>query len=315
MTKSADKNKNTLIIRIPDLPDRLKRETESVIERVTNVSREHTKLDHTDSPSIIYHYTDDRGLHGILQSGELWFTQIFDLNDPSEMQHGFSIGHRLLLSALPDAATTARETITTVDRVTSMDNLKFYTCSFSTDKDELGQWRAYADDGKGYAVGFDARSMVDSNDLSLFAVRYDDKSLTEKLKRVIAAAMPFIKKYGATASPSPEADALTVVLASLSSSLMMTSSLYKHEDYKSENEFRLLLKHVSKYTPVFRMRPYFLVKYIKYPFRTHHPIKEIVVGPSTAETSRQFAHDCLKAYYNDKDVAITQSSIPYRSTR
>ena len=39
---------------------------------------------------IIYHYTNDVGLRGILETGKLWLTDIFNLNDPSELRHGFS---------------------------------------------------------------------------------------------------------------------------------------------------------------------------------------------------------------------------------
>ena len=41
--------------------------------------------DSEPSPEIIYHYTDDRGLQGILKSGKFWLTDIFNLNDPSEL--------------------------------------------------------------------------------------------------------------------------------------------------------------------------------------------------------------------------------------
>jgi hypothetical protein len=47
-------------------------------------------LDATAPPEIVYHYTDDNGLRGILDSGRLWLTDIFSLNDPSELIHGFS---------------------------------------------------------------------------------------------------------------------------------------------------------------------------------------------------------------------------------
>jgi hypothetical protein len=39
---------------------------------------------------LIYHYTNDAGLRGILETGQLWLTDIFKLNDPSEVYHGFS---------------------------------------------------------------------------------------------------------------------------------------------------------------------------------------------------------------------------------
>ena len=52
-----------------------------------------------EPPKIIYHYTNDVGLRGILESGQLWLSDIFNLNDPSELSHGFSHA----VSDLPDA--------------------------------------------------------------------------------------------------------------------------------------------------------------------------------------------------------------------
>jgi hypothetical protein len=40
--------------------------------------------------ALIYHYTDGTGLRGILESGKLWFTDIFSLNDPTELKHGLN---------------------------------------------------------------------------------------------------------------------------------------------------------------------------------------------------------------------------------
>jgi hypothetical protein len=47
------------------------------------------KLDAQKVSDTIYHYTDDRGLAGILGRGKLWLTYIFNLNDPSELRHAF----------------------------------------------------------------------------------------------------------------------------------------------------------------------------------------------------------------------------------
>jgi hypothetical protein len=54
------------------------------------------RFDGQPPPNTIYHYTDDRGLRGIIESGKLWFTDIFDLNDPSELRHGFSFAVKAL---------------------------------------------------------------------------------------------------------------------------------------------------------------------------------------------------------------------------
>src|ERR1700746_652095 len=56
-------------------------------EIIKSISR---SLDAREPPPIIYHYTNDAGLRGILESGKLWLTDIFNLNDPSELSHGFS---------------------------------------------------------------------------------------------------------------------------------------------------------------------------------------------------------------------------------
>ena len=62
-------------------------------------------------PPVIYHYTNDAGLAGIIETGRLWFSDIFGLNDPSELRHGLSIGIELLKSritgARPEVATFA----------------------------------------------------------------------------------------------------------------------------------------------------------------------------------------------------------------
>ena len=49
-------------------------------------------------PPIIYHYTNDVGLKGILETGQLWLTDIFALNDPSELSYGFSHALNILNS-------------------------------------------------------------------------------------------------------------------------------------------------------------------------------------------------------------------------
>jgi hypothetical protein len=49
------------------------------------------QLDAEPAPATIYHYTDDNGLKGIIESGTLWCSDVFYLNDPSELRYGVSI--------------------------------------------------------------------------------------------------------------------------------------------------------------------------------------------------------------------------------
>src|SRR5450759_1197109 len=63
----------------------------------------HTKLKASKSPDVIYHYTNDAGLHGILESGKLRLSNIFSLNDPSELSHGLSHAIDIVKNGPPEA--------------------------------------------------------------------------------------------------------------------------------------------------------------------------------------------------------------------
>ena len=45
-------------------------------------------LDRRPVPRVLYHYTNEEGLYGILKSGSIRLSDLFYQNDPSELQHG-----------------------------------------------------------------------------------------------------------------------------------------------------------------------------------------------------------------------------------
>lgn len=125
-----------------------------------------TELNRAEIPPIVYHYTDGWGLRGILESGTLRFGDIFYLNDPSELKHGVEMacnvldqltgqhGHPLYRKFAEEFGKGLRSGVEEVAH--------FFVCCFSKNGDDLGQWRAYADNGKGYAIGFDGPSLVEA---------------------------------------------------------------------------------------------------------------------------------------------------------
>lgn len=119
------------------------------------------KLSTQPPPATLYHYTDASGFKGILESGTLWFTDIFSLNDTSELKHGVEVACQLLdkASSRADASPTCKEFAKTVSSVL-LENVEtsanYFVCCFTDNGDDLSQWKGYADDGRGYALGFDA---------------------------------------------------------------------------------------------------------------------------------------------------------------
>lgn len=70
----------------------------------------------------------------------------------------------------------------------------FFVLSFSADGDDLDQWRAYADNGRGYALGFDGKMLEDAfikrngNPIpnnSTYHVTYDENVLADIHRRII----------------------------------------------------------------------------------------------------------------------------------
>ena len=109
------------------------------------------ELASTPIPPIIYHYTDDHGLKGILETGNLWLTDLFNLNDPSELNHGIRHALDVLKSAAGEGPPEVKifyDQFTRALDGNSESTAHYFVCCFSkTDKD-LGQWRAYADEGR-----------------------------------------------------------------------------------------------------------------------------------------------------------------------
>jgi len=108
-------------------------------------------LNAREPPPIIYHYTNDAGLRAILESGKLWLTDIFDLNDPSELSHGFSHAVSILSNKAADGHRLTKVFAQAFEKFRGelQVSAHFFVGSFSSDKDDLGQWRAYADNGRG----------------------------------------------------------------------------------------------------------------------------------------------------------------------
>jgi hypothetical protein len=115
-----------------------------------------------DMPQVLYHYCSlDSGIK-ILQSERLWMTSLFYMNDSLEYrwftnQATEYISHLQTVSPHDDYPEL-------LQRLSYQDLASVYCFCLSELPDSLGQWRAYADDGNGMAIGFD---------LSHFNVRED----------------------------------------------------------------------------------------------------------------------------------------------
>ena len=284
------------------------------------------KLDARRVSDTIYHYTDDRGLAGILGTGKLWLTDIFNLNDPSELRHGFG---KAVEAWRGKECAEAERVAAVLERVNRDPGFRewghHFTCSFSSDGEELGQWRAYADNGQGYALGFNRKELetgfIENGDSPFgqtFQVTYDDSELTNLQSQIAERTLDLTDFIAEKNLSDHENKAFRVELFTWVTVYSLNAALFfKHKAYRNEQEYRFLEMFPADTKPggvKVRTRPYSLVRYREFDWRTiaSTALREIVVGPAAnREKGRQFANDCLRANLVT-NVNIVQSQIPYR---
>jgi hypothetical protein len=307
-----------------DAVDRFRREAAEVVDKLL------TALQSEPIPPIIYHYTNDVGLRGILKTGRIWLTDIFSLNDPSELTHGLRHAVQILKNEAaagpPESRAFAEYMRTFVEEGGGVQtSAHYFMCSFSSSGDDLGQWRAYADNGRGYALGFDAGVLEQAFYKHgtgpagrSFPIRYNDAELTQILRDIVERVFDLTFLTRGRSLPEIAVMDYTAKLATWLMVNFLDASLYfKHEAYNNEQEYRFLDIYPTQQKPLAetRVRHCSLIKYTEFDWRTHAPVslKRIVIGPTAdQEKAIEFAQACLREF-DLETVEITCSKIPYRA--
>ena len=291
-----------------------------------------TELEQRKPPDILYHYTDDVGLKGILESGKLRLTDIHNLNDPSELTHGYSHAIRIVNSLLAGKTPLHQRFANNFERFHSDGGIResqhcFVVC-FSSNGNDLGQWRSYGDDGRGYALGFEtaslehafARSSGSANGQS-FWVTYDENrlfklqhSVTSNLEKLISIAFDF-------EASGKVGEYLERLSQYLTVHCLRIGLLFKHEAYKNEGEYRFLellsAEEGAGAAFNYRTRPYELVRYREFEWKREapHALKQVVIGPAAnKEKAYIFLGACERAFLSGHPpLGRVISATPYRA--
>ena len=292
------------------------------------------KLEAEKPPPMLFHYTDDIGLKGILEHGNVRLTSVFSLNDPAELKHGFShaveIFNQRAASGPPESKTFSQQ----FERFLVDEGIAvaahYFVCSFSAAGDDLGQWRSYADNGRGFALGFDTASLEDAfikasglptSSNSTFRVKYSDETAARLQNDIIAKMFHLISlPHGKKLDGATLHEYMGELLVLTWMHCLRAALFFKHEAYANEVEYRFLQLHMAgPHAPPavkYRTRPYEPVQYREFDWRTAaaNSLKKIVIGPAADKTKATlFAKDCLNAYHAAATVEVVSSVIPYRS--
>jgi hypothetical protein len=228
-------------------------ELQRLLQQFTNwrdqLMKEITEANEPREP--VFHYTNMEGMRGIISNNKIWYTSIIHLNDPSELHYGIDMARDLLRAQSKGHGQAVEVFCEWMEHVLTevRDNIfGFFVACFSQDPDDLGQWRAYADNGRGVAIGFKFQYVIDAAKLGITEkttvgrVIYDPAVCHANLTTVITTAISIITRGEPSLTSAAEHEAFGRSVANELAILILWYALTcKHKAYINEKEIRLML--------------------------------------------------------------------------
>ena len=262
-------------------------------------------------PRTIYHYTSQEGLLGIIHEGILRVSSIRHLNDAAELIHATEIMRTRLETFSDDHPLSWDEFIehlpTYLELVKESD---CYVGSFSQERDQLSQWRAYTGGGVGYSIGFNfgmLKDFADEQGFELVRCVYSQEEHSEFINVVVSKIQNILREHSVDAA-----------LAQCAHEVLRIAPRVKHPSFAEEKEWRLT-KEVSPWPEEkvkFRPGKSMLVPYGEFICRDEHdntPITEIVVGPTPHMELSKRSVERLLMSHDMAHVPVLDSLVPFRN--
>lgn len=277
---------------------------------------------------ILYHYCGLEAFLSIIKNSTLWLSDIRKSNDYLECVYCRDKINEKIRGFLEDDKEDleAWNFGYNINSDLSMDMISYVAC-FSENKDQLSQWRGYADNGAGIAVGFSRESFADLKEaapshISFWKVIYDEKE-QEK----------FIERIARESIKAMETKPVAQVAAELNQNYRLQFPVLKNASFEEE-EWRIIFndsfskrkRHVGKnilFSGIrYTVREKRLVSYIEMDFSKlkHNAIKEIWIGPKAEVEIQDIMHlldvygyyDDVESYNEFVPIKIAHSASSYR---
>lgn len=274
----------------------------------------------------LYHYTTGENLIHVIESKEIWCTQVSCLNDTMEFTYAVDELQKRVqarLAAPHDAA--LNPFLAGLDqylRAPDPDTTFLFVTCFSEDGDDLSQWRAYSGGEGGYAIAFDPVKLYESATSGestaqfLIRVEYDEEGHDSILTDVLRQGEEFFMQLEGAARATTEDWAAEFVRYWLWN-LQFLAPCLKHPKFANEHEWRLVysLRPDDAKRMKFKQRPSMMTRHVPLRLKTPLPIEGIVVGPCRhPQLSRIAVGDLLKRADYDPDVVkVSLTQVPYRA--
>lgn len=299
-----------------------------------------------EPPSILYHYTTQKGLLGIIKNREVWATDIFYLNDTMERKYAVDLTldmikwrQKLCSDNPPKFFASTKEpekkSITpsfpyrySEDWIehNMLDDLcyliqrskAFHIFVFSLSKkgNLLSQWRGYCPHG-GYSIGFNTSAfgkLMEKKGLRFVKCIYERNDQEEMIKNIIGNYVNDIRSKSDELSDS-ETMRTKLTVEHLVSFLAIAPEL-KSDSFKEEKEWRIVTVPLRETNFIkFREGKSTIIPYVKISIDDsgNMPIEEVIISPISHEQLSKNAVKLLLSSNEIESCSVKVSGISYQS--
>jgi hypothetical protein len=271
---------------------------------------------------LLYHYTDQNGLLGIIKTKEIWATHHQCLNDTQEFLYAKELVRTELKKRISanDDSRPLLEAMSLALQGPGNEDVNLYVASFSEEPDSLSQWRAYGGASSGFALGFQCERLILPEAFVLARCIYQREKHSEVVDAILSEVLGRLKKGGLF--PAEQ-----IVKIMLLFELHAFALILKHPKFAEEREWRIISRVMMDDAPAFPIedatRLEFRVgKSMLIPYRCISVkdgsggflLRKVIVGPNpNPEQSRRSVRSLLNSRIDTKAVEVESSDIPYRN--
>ena len=277
---------------------------------------------------ILFHYCDVDGFYHIMMDSTIWLSDVSKSNDYQECtlcRDKVDEGVENILAE--DEISLESWQWGIVHRLELNNHLLAYCACFSESCDQLGQWRGYANNGKGISIGFDKKLFMELNaisehHISFGPVIYDKKQQEQYADLIVEDNIKKMKQKG-----------VGHVSLEMNTNYRLKFPFIKNVSFADEREWRIVVSasigpyntpssNHFKFSKVkYRVSNEKLVSYIEMNFENikQNLIREIWIGPrANVEVADVVNFLNICGYYNgvaynsDEPIKIRKSTSSYR---
>lgn len=281
----------------------------------------------------LYHYCRTEAFVSIISNRSIWLSSLTQSNDSKEG----AIILDILLRLAKDSKLSSFALQQFEDTLRSAyDFFQGFGFCLSEKGDLLSQWRGYADDGQGFAIGFDrsyfeflanARKERNVQSFGMTKLIYDSDGQIAIARKHFSRLQQFIDE-GAFDSPlgtllnteeENQERFKKITSANMSARLALLPAMLqmfeiKHLAFEEEREWRLVSFIFDEFANGVRFRPAKnkIVPYLELPLEELNveAIREVILGPKQSSPPK-VVEELLKTY-GFKNISVRRSSATYR---